>query len=255
MATSPFAVAAGVALFAFVGGLVGFFLQHRLPKHHTTERSRDMIGAVNSLVSLILALVLGTLIGSGYSFFYTQKTELETLSARAVEIDLGLREFGPEAQSARAKLKEDLQGAYDTYWSGKVATLQEIGVVAPSLKIAEMKTLLAALEPQTQLQKDALADAKAQVSAFADTRIHMAMQLVRPQAWPLVVIIAAWAGFLFMGHGLMSQFSVMTVSVLTLGSLAVGSALFLILEIRDPYSGVIRLPPDSLLAAIDAIGK
>ena len=51
-----------------------------------------MIGAIVGLVSLLLALVLGTLIGSAYSFYATQKSELETLAAREVQLDLALAE-------------------------------------------------------------------------------------------------------------------------------------------------------------------
>ena len=41
--------------------------------------SRDMIGAVIGLLSLLLALVLGTLVGSAYGFFATQKADIELL--------------------------------------------------------------------------------------------------------------------------------------------------------------------------------
>jgi uncharacterized membrane protein SpoIIM required for sporulation len=40
-----------------------------------------MIGAIVGLISLLLALVLGTLVGSAYSFYATQKSEMETFAA------------------------------------------------------------------------------------------------------------------------------------------------------------------------------
>jgi hypothetical protein len=58
--------------------LVGLYLQKRLPEHHMSGESKDMILAVIGLVSLLLALVLGTLVGKTYEFFTTQKSELET---------------------------------------------------------------------------------------------------------------------------------------------------------------------------------
>ncbi|HYA73071.1 MAG TPA: hypothetical protein VEF36_07920, partial [Roseiarcus sp.] len=64
---------------AFVSGLIGLKLQLLLPDHHTSDRSRDMIAAICGLLGLLLALVLGTLIGASYSFYATQKAELETL--------------------------------------------------------------------------------------------------------------------------------------------------------------------------------
>ncbi len=58
----------GVAVLAFVSGVIGLYLQKLLPETHSVEKARDMIGAIVGLVSLLLALVLGTLIGSAYAF-------------------------------------------------------------------------------------------------------------------------------------------------------------------------------------------
>ncbi len=67
-------VGVGVAALAFASGVAGLFLQKPLPEPHSVERSRDMIGAIVGLVSLLLALVLGTLVGSSYAFYWTQKS-------------------------------------------------------------------------------------------------------------------------------------------------------------------------------------
>jgi hypothetical protein len=72
------------------------YLQKLLPEPHTSDRSRDMIGAIVGLLSLLLALVLGTLIGSAFAFLSTQKSEMEILAARTVQLDMALAEYGPE---------------------------------------------------------------------------------------------------------------------------------------------------------------
>src|ERR1700736_2732569 len=91
----------GIALLLFLCGLVGLFLQRRLADHHTSERSRDMIGGVVGLLTLLLALVLGLLIWTAYGVFTMQQNELQLLSARALEFDLELRQYGPEANRGR----------------------------------------------------------------------------------------------------------------------------------------------------------
>jgi hypothetical protein len=58
--------------------------------------SRAMIGAVVGLLSLMLALVLGTLVRSAYGFFASQKADVESLCARALELDLAFRQYGAE---------------------------------------------------------------------------------------------------------------------------------------------------------------
>ena len=59
-------VSIGVAVLTFGVGLLGLYLKRLVPERHMSAGSRDMIGAVIGLLSLLLALVLGTLVGSAY---------------------------------------------------------------------------------------------------------------------------------------------------------------------------------------------
>src|ERR1700759_5226969 len=108
----------GVAVAAFAFGVRGLYLQNLVPEPHTSGRSRDMIAAILGLISLLLALVLGTLVGSAYAFYSTQKSEMETFAARAIQLNLALAEFGPETAPARARMKETLQGVHVMVWGG-----------------------------------------------------------------------------------------------------------------------------------------
>ena len=96
----------GVAALIFGFGLLGLYLQTLLPEPHSAEKSREMIGAVVGLVSLLLALVLGTLVGSTYAFYANQKAEMEALAAKALQLDIALSEYGPETAFARNKMKD-----------------------------------------------------------------------------------------------------------------------------------------------------
>jgi hypothetical protein len=78
------------ALAAFATGRVGLWLQRLLPEPHTSDRSRDIITAMVGLVFLLLALVLGAIIRSAYAFYSNQKTERETIAARALQLDMSI---------------------------------------------------------------------------------------------------------------------------------------------------------------------
>src|ERR1700679_2088265 len=96
-------------------------LQKLLPEDHMTSGSRDMIGAVMGLITLLLALVLGTLVGSAYGFFAIQKSNVETLGARTIVLDMALEQYGPEAQPLRDGLKGAIKGAYNSIWGADAA--------------------------------------------------------------------------------------------------------------------------------------
>jgi hypothetical protein len=85
-------VAVVVGALTFGVGLLGLFLQKLLPERHMSSGSRDMIGAVMGLLSLLLALGLGTLVGSAFTFFASQKADLESLCAQSLELDLAFRQ-------------------------------------------------------------------------------------------------------------------------------------------------------------------
>ena len=102
-------ISAAVGLLAFATGVVGLYLKRLLPERHMSTGSRDMIGAIMGLLSLLLALVLGTLVGSAHQFFTSQKAELESLGAR---LELAFRQYGPETEPLRRMMKTSVQEAY-----------------------------------------------------------------------------------------------------------------------------------------------
>ena len=120
MDTLLFAVV--VAVLAFGAGVAGLQLRVRLPEKHAPDRSREMIGAMTGMLSLLLALVLGTLVGSAYTVYATQKAELETLAARTLQLDSALAAYGPEAQPGRDGLRKAITQSYDQIWVSKPPT-------------------------------------------------------------------------------------------------------------------------------------
>ncbi len=76
--------------------------------------------------------------------------------------------------------------------------------------------------------------------ALAQARMQMAFALSAPVSYPLLLIVVGWVVCLFCGFGLMSRGTVTSVLALAVGSIAVASAVLVILELSTPYSGVFR---------------
>lgn len=247
-------VGLGVAALTFVSGMAGLYLQRLLPEGHTTDRSRDMIRAIVGLISLLLALVLGTLVGSTYGFYTTQKSEIETFAARAIHLDLALSEFGPQTAPTRARMKEQLQSIHDMVWGGNPhEATNALAIGEPIPHIRELDEYVSALDAKTPQQTQLVAAAGADLDALEQTRLLIALQLANSTSWPLVVIVVSWALILFCGYGLLSHINATTLTALAFGAFAVGSALFLILELSQPFSGLFRIPSgayDAMLAAL-----
>jgi hypothetical protein len=67
-------------------------------------------------------------------------------------------------------------------------------------------------------------------------------------------VLIFWVSVLFMGFGLFARFQISLIVTLLIGALSVVGAIFLIVELNKPYSGLIRLsdaPIRSALATMD----
>jgi hypothetical protein len=252
MDTVAFAV--GVAVLAFCAGLLGLWLHVGLPEKHAPDRSREMIGAMTGLLGLLLALVLGTLVGSSYTLYATQKSELETLAARILQLDEALEAYGPEAQPAREGLRKAVTQTYDKIWGSATPDLAGVNIkgVVDGAKLLDQ--FLLSLTPKTDAQKQVLATANVAAAQISQTRLLMMLQLAGGISWPMLAIVVCWSLLLFCGYGLVSPINATVIVSLGLGAVAVASAIFLIIELSEPFSGWFRIPSAGMAETIQALG-
>jgi hypothetical protein len=244
-----------VAILTFGSGLLGLYIQKRLPKTHLSGGSKDMILAVIGLLTLLLALVLGTLVGNTYAFFAMQKSELETMASRALLVDQALVQYGSEAKPARDLMKEALTQAHNLFWRGADADPNQLKVDVALDRWAPVASALSALNPKTPAQTDAAAAAKSNLALMEQTRLLMSLQLSSPVAWSLVTSVILWSMFLFCGFGVLSGTNPTTIVALAFGAISVASAMFLILDLTQPYAGLFRIPPAAIQQALEVIDK
>jgi hypothetical protein len=250
---SPFvSVAVRALTFGFV--LLGLYLKRLVPERHMSAGSRDMIGAVIGMLSLLLALVLGTLVGSGYGFFASQKGGIESLCARSLELDLTFRQYGPETQPLRQALRDSMEEALDAIRGDSAAYQRHFELSGYMSKFEKWNQTLSSLSPRSPAQTALVSSISASSAAFQQTRLLMSLQLASPIPWPLIIIVVSWAMLLFFGFGVTSGLNPTSLAALAFGSFAVASAIFLILELNRPLSGLFRVPAAPIERAIAALG-
>ncbi len=144
---SSLAIALVVVGVIAAGGLVGLVLQRVLPERYTMDKARDMIGGVVGQLTLLLVLVNGLLIWTAYGVYSTQQTELQTLAARALEFDLEMRQYGPQADEGRSILRTDLVWAHEQFWGDDNS--RAAAYEASYKAMGNMNKFLDGLEPKT----------------------------------------------------------------------------------------------------------
>jgi hypothetical protein len=245
----------GVGVLTFAFGFIGMLIQRVLPEAHMTSGSRDMIGAVMGLITLLLALVLGTLVGSGYGFFAVQKANVEALGSRAILLDMALEDYGPEVAPIRQGMQNAIKSAYKAIWGGGDVDTEALKVPAYLTGFKRLNRDIAALAPKTPAQQQLLGTIALNANIIEQTRLLMSLQLASPISWPLLDIVVSWAMLLFCGFGVLSRLNSTSLVALFVGAFSVASAVFLILELNQPFTGMFRVPSASVVETIQSFGS
>ena len=72
---------------------------------------------------------------------------------------------------------------------------------------------------------------------------------------PLLVVLVLWLSVIFVSFGLFAPFNAIAVSSLFVSAVAVSGAIFLILEMYSPYTGLIQISDAPLRAVIANLGR
>jgi len=226
-----------VALATFASGVAGMLIQFAIPAHALTD-AKGAVGAMVGLVTLLLALVLGLLIWTSFSVFTTQQAEAQSLGPVVIELDLALEQYGPEAALGRQRLREALDRSYLRFFGDAKRVPKTFTLEESRATMRGMGAYFDSLKPVTETQKQLVTTARTLATSFADTQMLMSRQLANPFPSFLLMIVVCWCVVLFFGTGLLSNLNPVAMAA---GAILVASAVFLILELSHPYTGVFRI--------------
>ena len=243
-----------VAVMTFIAGVAGMATQWALPAQVLTD-SRGAIGSVVGLVTLLLALVLGLLIWASYGVFATQQSEAQALGPTVLQLDFSFEQYGPEATPGRVLLKEETLRARARFFGAADHLPRAFTYAQSRADMLAMSGFFGALAPATDAQRELLGGMKALWTSIMQTQMLMSRQLANPVPELMLIVVLCWSSLLFYGFGLLANVTPMTVAAEALGAISVSSAMFLILEFSQPYSGLFRLQPTGIDLVIDALVK
>ena len=213
--------------------------------------------AVAGLLTLLCALVTGLLIWTAYGVYSGQNMQIQAFAAKMMQLDMALSDYGPDAIPLRAQIRETLGKTIDQVWHADQSdnNFAADNFASALQNVRAREKGLAGLHPTTDEQKQDLAEATSASDAVAQTRMQMSFALSTPVAYPVLLIVVGWVVCLFCGFGLTARATLTSVVTLAVGSIAVASAVLLILDLSDPYSGIVRASHAPLEQALAVMGK
>jgi hypothetical protein len=248
----PITITVVVAVVTFASGLVGFLLPRLLPAQYVDD-SKGMVGSIGGLVTLLLALVLGLLVWASYGVYTNQNTESQSLGPVVLKLDFALQQYGPEARRGRDLVRGLVVRARERFWGGGTGTVSPYAQARADQQ--DIATFFASLGPATDEQRQLTAAAKASFAQVIDTTLLMTRQLATPVPNLLLFVVVGWSALLFLGYGLLGALNPVSVVAEALGAIAVASAIFMILEFSQPYSGRFGISPAGIDNLIAVLGR
>jgi hypothetical protein len=203
--------------------------------------SRDIIKLGTGLVATMAALVLGLLIGTAKSSFDAQRNGFQRLATDIVLLDRTLAHYGTGAEPAREQLAKMAADMSNGLWPSDGSPRRSL---ADDRLTSDGGTLLAAIQglsAQDEWHK-AVQSHAAQVSAdLARQRWELSQPDTDSLPIAFLVVLAFWLFVLFTSFGLFSPANVTVVFVLFVCAMSVAGAVLLIVDLDQPFDGLIRL--------------
>lgn len=237
----------------FTGAIIGMALRAVLPSRHLTDETKDIVKLGVGLIGTMTALVLGLLVAGATSSYDTRRGELTQMAANMVLVDRLLAHYGPETAEIRQTLKLAVAQMTNQIWPQ--SSTQSGGPNArPGVGEGAFDELLK-LTPKTDEQRAIQSQVESIMISVGQTRWLLFEQSGSSISKPFLVVVTFWLTVLFLSFGLFAPRNGTVVVTLLICALSVAGALFLILELDHPFSGMIQISSSPLRHALAAMGK
>jgi len=253
---SPIATSS-ITLACIMGSLLfGMFLRTLLPKHHLTDDSKDVIKMGTGMIATMTALVLGLVISAAKGTYDMLNSGIRNTAAKIVMLDRGMAEYGPETKEARDVLRRSVTTAIDRIWPAE-KTAVSVGKVGKSgYALEELSAALRQLSPRNDDQRGLQSRALQINMEIADAIFPIILQAGQSSVpMPFLVLLVCWLSIIFFSFGLFTSPNTTVIVVLLVCALSAASALYLILELDQPYGGFIKISSDPLRNALARLGQ
>ena len=114
---------------------------------------------------------------------------------------------------------------------------------------------LFALSPQTEQQRWLRSNALQITNTIAESRWTTIEQIGSRFPWAFFVVVVSWLAVIFASFGLYAPRNASVVAALLVAALALAGPIFMMLEMDQPYGGLVKIPSTSLRVALDQLGK
>jgi hypothetical protein len=208
-----------------------------------------------ALIATMSALILGLLVASANSSYQRERSAFEQMSADLLMLDRLLGQYGSDASQARDLLRRTVTIAFERIWPqrGERSTLDALETMAAG---GAFYDALQGLSPQDDRQRWLHGQALQIAADLAKTRwLLLQEQHDSSLPMPFLVALVFLLSALFVSFGLFAPGNATVVVTLFVCALSASGAIGLILELDQPFDGLIQISDAPLRSVLAQLGR
>jgi Protein of unknown function (DUF4239) len=247
------AIWALVAFLCMAGGILfGAWVRGRLPEPHLSADSKEVVRLGAGLIGTMAAVVLGLLIASAKSSYDTQDGYVKRITADLILIDRLLEQYGAEAAPLRTALRRGTAVMIDNLWRKPAGAAVRSFQTGPEAE--QFYRGLEELAPRGDLERALKGRASQAAADLAQTRLLLFANADTSIPAPFLIVLILWLIIIFTSFSLFAEPNGFVVAALCVFALSAASALFLVIEMSQPFTGLMQIPSEPLRRAFAAVG-
>jgi hypothetical protein len=235
------------------GALVGVIVRPLLSEKHAHPDSRDVVKMATGLIGTLAALVLGLLVASAKSSFDQKSSQVRQMTASIILLDDLLAQYGPEATPLRNHLRQSIQPLADRIWHEEENPTDDLVRFHATAQSLAFESELERLSPSNAAQRSLQSRAIQTFTEGAQVRLQLFTQTGSSIPTPFLIILVFWLSAIFLSFTLFAQVNLIVMAALFVCALSFAGAILLILELQDPFKGLMEISSTTLRSALSPL--
>jgi hypothetical protein len=203
------------------------------------------------LIATVAALVLGLLIAAAKGSFDTQTTQVKQITANLILLDSVLAQYGSEALPIRQHMRSAVGAFADRLWREKEAATSGPFEANPAEEQVYLE--IQKLSPQNDFQRSLQSRAVQVSNDLAQLRFMLYVESESLIPTPFLAILAFWLVIVFASYSLFAPLNATLFTCLSLFAFSAACAIFLILELGRPFTGLMMISSEALRNSLGAL--
>lgn len=243
-----------VTLCATLGGaFLAVVLARRAPEDFLSDDTRYTLKVTVGLTAAVTSLILGLMITSVRFSYSEAADDVEKYAVAILQADVELRDVGAAACPVRDLLKDYVRLILKETWEAPASGARARFETESTTQLLRMNAAARQFPAASQDERASRDDVLTSLKTLLTHRWKLSSDAVSRIPDIFILVVVGWLMLIFFSFGWFAPRNPLGLGALSLSALCITSALFLIVEMGEPFSGPMRVSPGPLRDALHAM--